>query len=733
MERNNELRQAWEFVEHTGKSLFLTGKAGTGKTTFLKTVRARSHKRMVVVAPTGVAAINAGGVTVHSFFQLPLSPYIPGSRLDQKFTYSNDKRKMMRTIDLLVIDEISMVRSDILDAIDSVMRRFREHDKPFGGVQLVMIGDLHQLTPVTRPDEEQLLKQYYDTPYFFGSHALQRVDYVTIELHHVYRQEDAAFLSILNDIRDGHATPQTLARLNERCLPSFHPDAAEGYIRLTTHNRMADSFNERELSLLPSREMTFDAGIAGDFPEYDYPTDRRLTLKVGAQVMFLKNDPRGRYFNGRIGRVTYLDAHRILVLCPGDDKAIEVEPEMWENTKYRLDGDTRQIVSEVVGTFSQYPLRLAWAITIHKSQGLTFEHAIIDAQQAFASGQVYVALSRCKTLEGLVLASPIPPAAIINDQRVAAYIARQDAEVQASVARLPDLKEAYRRQLLLELFSLRPVILAEAALDRVMQEFFFAKGPLAALHHSAWTELQTRLEPVAAKWADVIRRQTPEQAHSDAFLDRVRRSATYFASQLTDILADLMRRTALMETDNKTVRRRLDRAYGDMHDIWLAKRRVLLDVASKGFTPETYLKYKQEAILEAMDDGVKASRPDRPKTRAKAQPQAGRAPEAPAKPKESTRQATLALYRQGKTVGEIAATRNLTESTIFGHLAHFVLRGDLPAEALVPASHLAAITSVIRRVGLADGMKPIKSLCPPDISYDEIRLAVNLAKKSGGN
>lgn len=725
MERNNELRQAWEFVEHTGKSIFLTGKAGTGKTTFLKTVRARSHKRMVVVAPTGVAAINAGGVTIHSFFQLPLSPYIPGSRLDQKFTYGKDKRKMMRTIDMLVIDEISMVRSDVLDAIDSVMRRFREHDKPFGGVQLVMIGDLHQLTPVTRPDEEQLLKQYYDTPYFFGSHALQRIDYVTIELRHVYRQEDAGFLAILNDIRDGHATAETLAKLNARCLPDFHPDASEGYIRLTTHNRMADSLNNRELEALRSRAFTFDASIDGDFPEYDDPTDRRLTLKVGAQVMFLKNDSQGRYFNGRIGRVTYVDAHRILVLCPGDTEAIEVEQEIWENTKYRIDDASKQIVADVVGTFSQYPLRLAWAITIHKSQGLTFDRAIIDAQQAFASGQVYVALSRCKTLAGLVLASPIPPSAIISDQRVASYIARQDAEAEASIARLPRLKEEYQRQLLLELFSFRPVVLAEAALDRVMQEFFFGKSPLAALHHSALAELQTQVEPVAAKWTAIIRGLAVEQTHSEAFLDRVRRSAAYFAAQLTDILGDLMKRTALLDTDNKVVRRRLDRAYGDMHDIWLAKCRVLNDVAGKGFSPETYLKYKQEAILAAMDDGAKPSGNGHPKAKAKTAAK----PKAPARPKVDSRQVSLSLYQQGKTVEEIAAERNLTTGTIFSHLAHFALRGFLPVSALVPDDHREAITRVIARIGLDEGMKAIKSLCPPDVSYGEISLVAGLAKK----
>lgn len=406
MEHNKELATAWDFVEHTGTSIFLTGKAGTGKTTFLKTIKKRSSKRMIVVAPTGVAAINAAGMTIHSFFQLPLTPYVPGAAIRDRYDFSKEKRRIIRSIDMVVIDEISMVRADLLDAIDFVLRRYRDATQPFGGAQLLMIGDLQQLTPVVTPKDEEILRNYYSTPYFFGSKALQQINYVTIQLTRVYRQQDEAFINILNHIRDGKPTQADLALLNQRCKPFFIPRPEEGYIRLTTHNNMADSYNENELRKLSGRSITFTAEVKGEFPAQNYPAEERLVLKAGAQVMFIKNDPSGRhlYYNGRIGHITSISNNEISVRCAGDDEDIKVEPQEWENTRYVLNPTTKVIESQVQGVFRQYPLRLAWAITIHKSQGLTFEHAIIDAGRSFASGQVYVALSRCKSLEGLVLA-----------------------------------------------------------------------------------------------------------------------------------------------------------------------------------------------------------------------------------------------------------------------------------------------------------------------------------------
>ena len=488
MTQNTELRNAWDFVEHTGRSIFLTGKAGTGKTTFLKTVVDQSSKRNVVVAPTGVAAINAGGMTIHSFFQLPFSPFVPGAKIESKFDFGKEKRKLIASLDLLIIDEISMVRSDLLDAIDSILRRFRDRYKPFGGVQLLMIGDLQQLTPVVTPDDERMLKPYYDTPYFFGSKALSEIDYVTIQLEKVYRQQDDTFLSLLNHIREGQPTAADLTLLNSRYKPVFLPKPEEGYIRLTTHNQMANNYNETELQKLSGRAVNYQAKIEGTFPEYSYPTAETLTLKVGAQVMFVKNDPSNehRYYNGRIGHVTLAEPTRLLVYCPGDADAIEVVPLEWENARYTLNDETREIETEVLGKFSQLPLRLAWAITIHKSQGLTFEHAIIDASLSFAPGQVYVALSRCKTLEGMVLASQIPPHAIINDERVDSYISHQEEAAQRSIDQLPTLKDEYYRYLLMELFDFKDILYREEYLGRIIIEFFYrSHTDIAELHKRA--------------------------------------------------------------------------------------------------------------------------------------------------------------------------------------------------------------------------------------------------------
>ena len=331
------VQTAWDFVENTGHSIFLTGKAGTGKTTFLKAVVEQSRKRPIVVAPTGVAAINAGGVTIHSFFQLPFSPYVPGAKVESKFDFSKEKRKIIASSDLLIIDEISMVRADLLDAIDAVLRRFREHGEPFGGMQLLMIGDLAQLTPVVTPEDERMLKPYYDTPYFFGSKALQKIEYVNIHLNHVYRLNDESFITLLNEIREGRPSAETIKRLNSRCQPTFVPRPEEPYIRLTTHNNLANFYNESELQKLPSRAYEYHAEVKGTFPEYSYPTAETLVLKEGAQVMFVKNDPSGehKYYNGRIGRVTEASEKRLTVYCEGDSEAIEVEPQVWENTRER--------------------------------------------------------------------------------------------------------------------------------------------------------------------------------------------------------------------------------------------------------------------------------------------------------------------------------------------------------------------------------------------------------------
>ena len=713
MEKNQELRNAWDFVEHTGISIFLTGKAGTGKTTFLRALKEHSNKRNVIVAPTGVAAMNAGGMTIHSFFQLPLSPFVPNANIKNRFDYSKEKRKIMRTLDLLIIDEISMVRADVLDAIDSVLRRFREPNKPFGGVQLLMIGDLQQLTPVVTPTEEELLQRYYDTPYFFGSKALRSINYVTIELTHVYRQQDETFITLLNNIREGNVSENDLQRLNQRYDPTFQPKQGSDYIRLTTHNRMAESYNEDQLRNLPTKAYTFSAETEGNFPEYNYPTDFNLTLKVGAQVMFIRNDNIGRYYNGRIGHVTYVDNEKISVLCPGDEEPFDVEAETWENTKYTLNEKTKQIEAEVQGTFKQYPLRLAWAITIHKSQGLTFEHAIIDAQASFASGQVYVALSRCKSLEGLVLASPIGNTAIINDSRVSDYISHQTEEAQKSISVLPTLKEEYYRQLLIEMFNFNDLKVYETALFRVLTEFFFKYTKINALHKMALSDLENRVIGVSMKWEKTIKSMTTEQLQREDFKERIKKGALYFHSELTEIFSKTIPLTKEVETNNKVGAKRFDSTYTELKQTYDAKQDLLESMMEEDFTITNYLTRKQEAILNSIGDETERKRRKRRETK-----------DSPAANKISTYEQSYILYKAGKSIEEIAKERGLTEGTIQGHLVPYINNGDIKLEDVIEEKKINIIKRIAKAVGRENGIKPIKEQCPSDITYNDINLVI---------
>lgn len=732
MEQNKELRQAWEFVEHTGTSIFLTGKAGTGKTTFLRALREHSSKRMVVVAPTGVAAINAGGVTIHSFFQLPLSPYVPGTSIRDRYDFGREKRRIIRTLDMLIIDEISMVRSDLLDAVDSVLRRYRDHTRPFGGVQLLMIGDLQQLTPVVTPQDEELLGRYYDTPYFFGSRALQQISYVTIQLTHVYRQQDETFIRILNHIRDGRPTADDLAQLNARCRPAFFPKAEEGYIRLTTHNRLADDYNESELGKLGGRRYGYRAAVKGDFPESIYPAEVSLELKQGAQVMFIKNDPSGahQYYNGRIGHVVSLGDDHIEVLCPGDDEPIKVEPQEWENTKYAINEETREIEAQVQGTFRQYPLRLAWAITIHKSQGLTFERAIIDAGLSFASGQVYVALSRCKSLEGLVLATPLAEANVMNDQRVAAYIDHQQEAAEESIRALPQLKEEYFRAQLLDMFDFAPLFSSEQMVQHTLLEYCHGIRELNALHGIVVRNLKDKVMDVARKWHQVIRSQPAAGLHDEEFLERVKRSASYFVKVIEHEMRDMLERTKTVKSQNARGMKQLDERYKELWLNYLSKDKLLRRMEDETFEVSLYMQAKQEAMLDAMEvvmPGSARSRTRRKKRSAASPFDAEREEEAGAeakvrRQKGETYDTTYRMFLAGKGAGAIAEERGLTLATIYGHLARYVASGKITADKVIPAAKVRAIRHAIGQLPEGASLSEIKAVCRDDISFDEIRL-----------
>lgn len=439
---NSNAALAIDYIESTNTTVFLTGKAGTGKTTLLQQIKQDAKKKLAVVAPTGVAAINAGGMTIHSFFQIPFGPLIPGGDSRPEMHYSPEKKELLYNLNLLIIDEISMVRPDILDQIDLILRNVKESNHPFGGVQMLLIGDLSQLSPIIREEEWAVLSRYYHSPYFFSSQVLQNMPYVRIELDHVYRQKEQAFVDILNEVRNQSVTAHNLSVLNEHYQPDFVPDANDPYITLTTHNNIATKINAEYLEALYGETSEFKAIIKGDFPKDAYPTETDLKLKVGAQVMFVKNDSSAEklYYNGKIGTVTRIEGNTVFV------NELAVEALEWSNIKYKLEDE--QISETNAGSFAQIPLKLAWAITIHKSQGLTFDKAIIDVSEAFAHGQAYVALSRCRTLSGMVLRNPIAANNIIGDPAVIRY--------NTQAQNLPDLnldRERYATFLLSELFN----------------------------------------------------------------------------------------------------------------------------------------------------------------------------------------------------------------------------------------------------------------------------------------
>lgn len=601
---NPELELAYRFVQYTGKSIFLTGKAGTGKTTFLRNLREQSPKRMVVVAPTGVAAINAGGVTIHSMFQLPFGIYLPEYRhaqnSQQSKGFTREKLNILRSIDLLVIDEISMVRADLLDSVDDILRRTRRTDQPFGGVQLLMIGDLQQLSPVAREEEWNILKQHYDTPYFFSSHAIRQSDYVTIELKKVYRQSDERFISLLNKIRENRADKECLEELNKRYDPVFAKGEHEGYITLTTHNAQAQQLNQSRLDKLPTQAYTFNATIDGDFPEHSYPTELELTLKEGAQVMFVKNDPSPEklFYNGKIGKIVEISDESISVQCDDLTIPIDVKPLEWTNGRYEIDSDSKEIKEKIIGTFTQIPLRAAWAITIHKSQGLTFDKAIINANLSFAHGQVYVALSRCKSLEGLVLGTPLSHTSIINDGTVKQFT--DDAERNAPDEKILDhSKLEYGLKLLCDLFDFNSIQRLLFQLLKVVRE-----NP-GAMPDSVRSELSKQIDTVkndVVIVSDKFKLQLQQLVNQhkdiedcDAIQERINKGSLYFIDKLQNLSMAIEGLST--QTDNKQVRQ-LWNDYDKTLRTDLRVKLTCLQTTKNGFNVVGYLNVRAKALLD---------------------------------------------------------------------------------------------------------------------------------------
>lgn len=700
------IQHLFELIEHTHRSIFLTGKAGTGKTTFLNDFVKRTKKKHIVVAPTGIAAINAGGSTIHSLFGLPLRPFAPTTeRIDgslannitdliRHFRYRKNKLKLLREIELIIIDEVSMLRADVLDMMDFSLRHVRRNQQPFGGVQMLFIGDLYQLPPIVR--DESLLSLYYTSPFFFSAKVIDQVKLATIELTEVYRQKDPKFLEILNAIRDGDTQNIDFDLLNSQFQPDFKPQE-ETYIYLSSHNRIADHINQKKLNDLPGRIYVYEAGIHGDFKENQYPNDTKLELKVGAQVMFIRNDAthEKKYFNGKLAEITRLSEEDIHVLIEGSDEEYKLKKEIWENKKYSLNKD-KNIEEEVIGSFEQYPVRLAWAVTIHKSQGLTFDRVIIDAGQSFASGQVYVALSRCRTLDGIILKSRITPEVIFNDRRVSGF---QDATN------------------------------ANHCIEQIIhnEKFDYSTGKLLRKLDCHW--LKTEIESWFSTASESKNLNLNLAKNLHLTLKKEIENLSYIHNKFERIL--------LQKTQK----------YIEGKEEWIAienkaKGAVMFffnEVNHKIFTPfkDFYAETKGGIRLKTYNEIAKTLLNDIEDYLKELQTlellgtslfKSSEITEITSKVKKiPTHIITWQMFESGKNISEIAQIRGVLLATIYGHLTKFAEQGLLKKDELqriVTKEKISLFQKQFQKQPMED-LKSWKAVLPEDFEYSEIRLLWN--------
>ena len=747
---NLPFRLAHDFVTYSDRILFLTGKAGTGKTTFLKHLRENTFKRLAVAAPTGVAAINAGGVTIHSLFQIPPGLFLPEpvhtwsvtdlaiqttESLIRNMRLSPQKRQLIEELQLLVIDEVSMVRADMIDAIDTVLRHIRRKPRlPFGGVQLLLIGDLFQLSPVVKPGEWELMRGLYDSTFFFDARVFRETPLVYLELQKIYRQKDEDFIHILNAVRNNEVDARMIDRLHEKFDPHFTPPADEFYITLTTHNNRADLINHQKLSSLPGAVHFFEAEVTGDFPEKNFPAEYRISLKPNAQIMFIKNDKgeQRRYFNGRIATVSRIDTDQNIYITFDDSpEEMQLELETWRNIRYQYDREKDRIVEEEVGSFKQYPIRLAWAITIHKSQGLTFEKAIIDAGSSFSPGQVYVALSRMTGLEGIILKSRILPHVIKTDEQVIAFCRNQPG-IETLASELTFEKQRFIEQTLLNAFNfedlvvmLRPqgygLFMEYASEDPEIDQWFIDLQGAVKIRQDVSVKFQQQL---LALFNDL------REDRWMVLLERTKSALQYFQPFLEEwkgIVQDEIR-PSKQRIQTKKHQERLK----DIH-AWILRKQGYINQCLH--------------IAEAMVEGVPASsvltiaeKAHHPVTIENIPdlqtPESGvnkrkRAAVPASEKKESSAAITLGLFREGRSAAEICETRGLALATIMGHLLSYIPSGEVLAEQLVSQDRMAMIMEIINRPDVT-GLKNARDLLGDAFSYDEIR-AVMLSQKRGDN
>jgi len=795
---------AHDFALYTNRSIFLTGKAGTGKTTFLHKLKKETKKQIAVVAPTGVAAINAGGTTMHSFFQLPFNPFIPTvegrKNLIEKMKMQGNRRKVLQELELLVIDEISMVRADVLDAVDTILRHVRyRNNEPFGGVQLIFIGDMFQLSPVASDEEWRLLSQYYTSPYFFHSQAIQQQQPVYIELDKIFRQTNGDFIRVLNEVRNNCLSDSGLKLLQSRYNPLFVPPHDDTYITLTTHNYKADQINAEELAKVPGKIYSFDAEIQGEYPEKSYPTEKILDLKIGAKVMFLKNDtetPR-RFFNGKIGVVKSIGQDTINIKCPDDADTIELGKGVWENIRYSTNQTTKQIEEEELGKFIQYPLRLAWAITIHKSQGLTFDKAVIDAGAAFAPGQVYVALSRCRSLDGLILLSKINPSSIQNDRQIVEH-ERNKLPIEELEHQLDESRNLYRNFILIQLFDFLNVV---GQASRLLHETTEAKSSFNEETLPYLTDIlrQTQsLQEIALKFQHQLQGILDKRPVSEEYLqERFTAAVDFFSTKMNNlqetlrqspantdsklhasdyndgikmIFSNISQKSFLMNglrmkftvedffilkntfmvpdfsvnayaknASTKPLETRQPKLYfelmqlrnklcephdlpiylvagsktlNEMSDFLPQNEKELLQIS--GFGPAKVEKYgppflevilaysKAHNLQSLMHEKVNTKKEKTEK-----------------KPVGETMRTTLTMYNQGKTIDEIAFTRNLNQSTIIGHLEKFIVSRELDINEFITPEKREKASDLIHK-GSDTGS--IYEMLSAFLNYTEVKM-----------
>jgi len=732
---NKVFQQAVAFINQTNQHLFLTGKAGTGKTTFLKYIRNNCYKKMAVLAPTGVAAINAGGVTLHSFFQLPFGMYLPTmktvwggefqnvynkSQLLGRLRLNSAKRDLIRELDLLVIDEISMVRADIMDAIDAILRSVRRKDLPFGGLQVLFIGDMFQLPPVVKDSEVQLMSEYYASPFFFDSLVVKEALPIYIELKKIYRQSDQVFINVLNNVRNNEVNEDDLELLQEHFHPYFVPERSEGFITLTTHNAKADAINQQELDRLPNRVHKLDAVIHNEFPENAYPVDREMILKEGAQIMFIKNDKgeNRRYYNGKIGIVERIDAYdkQVFVSFPGEKDLMQLEMETWRNIRYQFDNEQDEIKEEELGTFSQYPIRLAWAVTIHKSQGLTFDKAIVDAGQSFAPGQVYVALSRLTNLDGLVLKSKITPASIMTDERILKFAEQEESQERIERV-LEEAQEIFTEQSLLQAYEWdKPVAVWQEHLDGFQTRSIAEQEVAHALSLEIMQHLLTE-QNTAIKFARVLNDFIMQgKSAYQVMHDRNLAAALWFGQHMEDnVIKKIKEHIEAFKVKAKT-----KKYIKEVKEALLFIERKKVQVQQTiAITEGLATSLNREQLME---------RVSRLHTPIGIKNEDAAATPGVKTPVGETKRITLKMFLEGKTIDQIVAERSLAKSTIEGHLVEFIPTGEVDIRALVPQQKLDVILAAIREMPEATS-GAIRVKIGEQYSFAEIKAALAHSKK----